>query len=260
MASCGRYDTLANDGRECVYHCPARDAKAAFLQLRAAVVSSTDLADALRSVAYGSFDALFGIASVAMHTFSNQLTLALTVDYYNERDLHADGALGGQLAQAVADVAGVDAAAVSVSTCVVVTCTCVCVHACMRALVCVCVCACVCVCVTAGGAHNQPTNQPTSQPNAHASPARACTHARTHARSFVSPALLNRQPNAVRTELLFEGELPSTLGVLSACETTGFGAQADFADLATYCAAGCFDAGALRCVGALWSVALRSVA
>ncbi len=72
------------------------------------------------------------------------------------------------------------------------------------------------------------------------------THTHTHTHSFVSPELLDRHTAAGRTELLFEGELPAALGALSACETAGFGAQvvAGFADLATYCAASCFDAGA----------------
>ena len=115
---------MANDGRECVYHCPAGDSKAAFLQLRAAAVSSTDLVDALHSVAYG-FDALFDVVSVAMHTFSNQLVR------------------GGVRVCARACVRARVRCCDVVCVCVVVwVCAC-CVVLCVCACV-LCVCACVC--------------------------------------------------------------------------------------------------------------------
>lgn len=73
----GQYETLANDGRECVYHCPPQDTFAAQLQLKAALFG-TDLVDLLHSAQYG-FDASFGIAEFSLLDFSNQLAVGLQV-------------------------------------------------------------------------------------------------------------------------------------------------------------------------------------
>jgi len=164
----GHYDTLANDGKECVYHCPAQTADDAEAQVMADLFSST-LVDTLHAPPY-NFDPSFNISSFSVLDFSNQLAVTLNVDFYNERDILEDRS--DALATAFASVVHRSQSDITVS-------------------------------------------------------------------AFVADLALQ---SASRTKLLYAGRLPTILNTTS-CETTGFGAQSDYEDLAAYCASTCVSVG-----------------